>query len=112
MPLLKRRRSTGFARKHLVSELEQQQCRSIDAVCFLAEVSFVAFMSRRNCVWQSILSSFWVTGTASCSTPWQLREDLAKCSWCGVTGVPLMVVHVSSGDAIDIIAAAPRRGVT
>ncbi|OWZ90776.1 hypothetical protein B9J07_26170 [Sinorhizobium sp. LM21] len=29
-----------------------------------------------------------------------------------VTGVPLMVVHVSSGDAIDIIAAAPRRGVT
>jgi len=38
--------------------------------------------------------------------------SLRKCSWCGVTGVPLMVVHVSSGDAIDIIAAAPRRGVT
>ncbi|KQX16643.1 hypothetical protein ASD01_32280 [Ensifer sp. Root423] len=37
---------------------------------------------------------------------------VAKCSWCGVTGVPLMVVHVSSGDANDIIAAAPRRGVT
>ncbi|MBK5566237.1 amidohydrolase family protein [Ensifer sp. SSB1] len=29
-----------------------------------------------------------------------------------VTGVPLMVVHVSSGESIGIIAAARRRGVT
>lgn len=29
-----------------------------------------------------------------------------------LTGVPLMVVHVSSGDSIGIIAAARRRGVT